>query len=296
MRVEEDDAMPQQTSVFVSHCHEDNLWCRTFVSALERAGADVWYDEKSLGHGILSEEIERELRTRRNFIAVLSPSAIASPWVRREVTAAIHLRDREPDRVVLPVIAEQCDVPLLWSEFKWVSGSDDAGLPAEEAAQRVILTLGIAEPASLKKQWDEASVFASLTNSCTPEGLRAARHLYDFARQHGATFTWGTGPLPSVSARFAIGSRLCYVFTLYEWPVGKVSFAINFEYLTWSIEPPALYRLADQMRQIPGVADRYAGLELANFKKRPALSVDQILTQPGAIETIESSLAEFVHA
>ena len=41
-----------QTRIFVSHSHQDNSYCRDFVTAL-RQGLDsdeaVWYDEHNLG-------------------------------------------------------------------------------------------------------------------------------------------------------------------------------------------------------------------------------------------------------
>jgi len=285
--------MPQSARIFVSHSHEDNVWCRTFVSALRQTGADIWYDEHNLGYGRLMDEIERELRARRIFLAVLSPTAVNSSWVRREVNAAIHLHDAEPDRIVLPIIAETCDLPLLWSEYKCVSGPSEVGLPPAEAAREVARTLGLGTRA--QHNWDEDSVFAALAECCSPAGLQAVRRLYEFARSRGATFTWGTGPLPSVSARFFIASKPYMVFSLYEWPADKASFALNFEYLLWGALPPdALPRLAERLRAIPKVADRFAGLEQAGFKKRPSLSIDLILTQPGATETIAAAIDELL--
>jgi hypothetical protein len=273
--------------VFVSHAHEDIAWCNILVSSLRQADVDVWYDENNLGYGRLMDVIERELKQRRIFLVILSPAALASPWVRREVVAAINLHDADSNRIVLPIIAVPCEVPLLWSEYRWLSGPSDAGLPPTEAAQEVIRTLGIGQAARAPGQsWDEASGFDSFTRACTPAGLQAARALFDYARARGATFSWGTGQLPSVSARFYIGATPYMVFTLYEWPAGKTVFALNFEYLQGgSLSQAVLARLAERLRAIPKVADRYAGLEQRDFKKRPALSLDQILAQPGAVES-----------
>lgn len=282
--------------IFVSHAHEDSTWCNAFVAPLRQAGADVWYDEHNLGYGRLMDEIERELRQRRVFLAVLSPAAVASPWVRREVVAAINLHDAEADRIVLPVIAQACEVPLLWGEYRWLSGANDAGLPATEAAREVIRTLGIGQAARRQGQsWDEASVFASFERACTPAGLQVARRLFDFVRARSGTFSWGAGQLPSVSARFYIGGTPYMVFSLYEWPAGNAVFALNFEYLQGGALPQsALARLAEQLRTIPKVADRYAGLEQASFKKRPALSLDQVLAQPDALATVEAALGHLL--
>lgn len=286
----------QKRRIFVSHAHEDSAWCAAFIGALRQAGADVWYDEHNLGYGRLMDEIERELKQQRIFLVVLSPAAIASPWVRREVHAAITLHDAEPDRIVLPVMAQQCEVPLLWSEYRWLSGVNDTGLSPTEAAREVLRTLGIGPVARAQGQsWDEASLFASFTHACTPAGLQAARDLFDFARARGATFSWGAAQLPSVSARFYIGQTPYMVYTLYEWPAGKAVFALNFEYLQGGSLPlSALAHLAERMRAIPKVADRYAGLEQASFKKRPALSLDQVMAQPGAVATAKAAIDELL--
>lgn len=291
-------AQQQQLKVFVSHAHEDSTWCNAFVGGLRQAGADVWYDEHNLGYGRLMDEIERELKQRRIFLVVLSPAAVASPWVRREVNAAIHLHDSEPDRIVLPIMAEPCEVPLLWSEYRWLSGHGDASLSPSEATREVSRTLGLGQVARAPGQsWDEEGVFASFARACSPAGLQAARDLYTFARARGGTFSWGTGQLPSVTARFFIGQTSYSVFTFYEWPAGNAVFALNFEYMQGGALPlAALARLAERLRTIPKVSDRYAGLEQTNFKKRPALSLDQILAQPGAVATVEAALDELLHS
>lgn len=131
--------------IFVSHSHEDDAWCREFVHALRATGADVWYDEHNLGYGTLGDVIEAELRKRPVFIVVLSRPAVASRWVQREVDAAIRLQDQHHERVVLPVMAEKCEVPIFWGGYKRVSGLGDTALAPDEAARRVarVLNIGI---------------------------------------------------------------------------------------------------------------------------------------------------------
>jgi Flp pilus assembly protein TadD len=135
--------MAEAAGIFVSHAHEDNAWCRTFVGALRQGGATVWYDEHNLGYGVLGEEIERELKARPIFLVILSPASVGKPWVRREMDAAIHLRDQNPERIILPIVAEKAEIPLFWVGYKRVSGPGDTGITATEAAGRVIHTLGI---------------------------------------------------------------------------------------------------------------------------------------------------------
>jgi len=140
--------MPQAAHIFVSHNAQDALWCHDFVAGLRATEANVWYDEHNLGYGQLMTEIERELRARPIFIVVLSPSAVASKWVQREVNAAIDLADHDPQRIILPVVAEKCDIPLFWRGFKRITGPDDGGVTAQEAAGRVIRALALAPAAA----------------------------------------------------------------------------------------------------------------------------------------------------
>src|SRR6516164_5079245 len=98
-------ATGEPARIFVSHSHEDNVWCRAFMTALSRAGADVWYDERDMEPGRLDDVIAPELRARPIFIVVLSPSAVASRWVQREVEAAIQLQNEDATRTILPVLA-----------------------------------------------------------------------------------------------------------------------------------------------------------------------------------------------
>ncbi|MGO8947004.1 MAG: toll/interleukin-1 receptor domain-containing protein [Ktedonobacterales bacterium] len=137
--------MTEAAAIFVCHAHEDNAWCRTFVEALRRAGATVWYDEANLGSGVLGEEMDREMRARPIFIVILSPASVDEPRVRRQIEAAIGLRDENPERNLLLVVAEKTEIPPFWQVYTRVSGPGDTGVTAPEAAERVIL-LGIVPP------------------------------------------------------------------------------------------------------------------------------------------------------
>jgi hypothetical protein len=289
--------MPAETRIFVSHSHQDAEWCREFVAALRTTGVDVWYDESSLDYSRLMDEIEKELRARSGFIAVLSPSAVALPWIRREMSAAMTLHDQQPERIVLPVVAETCDIPLLWSNYTWLSGPGNGGLPAFEAAKKVAEALGLPPPVIQRIQpWGERSLFASLARCCSAEGLAATRQLYDFALKHGTRLVWSTGPLPSVTARFNVGNAAMSVFSLYEDPPGKASFAVDFEYLKDKASTQELSQLANHPRTMPGVAAICVGLEGDQFKRRPPLSINQILAQPGAVDIAEQTLMELIQA
>ncbi len=146
------------------------------------------------------------------------------------------------------------------------------------------------------RRWDKQSVFAALAEYGSPMGVQVAQRLYGFANDRGATFYYNDGPWPAVTAQFLLGGKQVSAFGIYPYAGGKSSLAINFEYLLRYFSPQALSQLADRLRTIPGVAARYAHLEQAGFRKRPSLSIDQILTQPGAVETVEDAIDDLLQS
>src|SRR5690349_20392450 len=98
-----------QMRIFLSHSSQDKPFAGALVHALRGAGADVWYDEQNLGPGILRREIMRELSSRPVFVVVVSRAALQSDWVQDECEWAYNLAKREPNRLMLPVVAGSYD-------------------------------------------------------------------------------------------------------------------------------------------------------------------------------------------
>jgi CheY-like chemotaxis protein len=135
-----------QLRIFVSHTGQDKAFCDALVSALRGAGADVWYDEHSLGTGHLLDVINRELVSRQVFIVVLSKAAFASRWVTQECQWAYALYSREPNRVILPVTAQPIEPSdfnqwLFLESFKRIEGAGGTPLPQSEAIAKLLHTL-----------------------------------------------------------------------------------------------------------------------------------------------------------
>lgn len=106
-----------QVSIFVSHSHQDDEWCRPMVAALKAVGYDVWYDETGLAGGdAWVATIQREVQTRDVFLLVLTPEAWASPWVQDELNLAIATRRR-----ILPVLLRNTQVDGFILTTQWVT-------------------------------------------------------------------------------------------------------------------------------------------------------------------------------
>ncbi len=132
--------------IFVSHSREDVVFCRQLVDALRRSGADAWYDEHNLGSGQLLDVIERELRARKVFLLVLSPAALHSQWVRDETKWAFTRLRREPDRILLPILASPLDEDDIWlflQDFKRIEAPGVRPYPPDEAIRHTLRALSL---------------------------------------------------------------------------------------------------------------------------------------------------------
>lgn len=91
--------------VFISHSSKDDSFVTDLRRALEGLGLKVWVDSRELAGGAkLEPEVERAIEVARGFLAVLSPNAVNSPWVRKEIQRALEVergRKDEGYRVVL---------------------------------------------------------------------------------------------------------------------------------------------------------------------------------------------------
>lgn len=145
---QEEEPMTQTAQIFVSHSHNDEQWCSAFAKTLKQAGGDVWYYPKA--GELFMRDIESELRARPIFVVIVSPDSMRSPWVKREVNAAISLQDRQPERIILPVVAQKCDIPRLWDRYKRISGPDDTGMLPDEAAKQVAHALALTTEATTR--------------------------------------------------------------------------------------------------------------------------------------------------
>jgi len=84
--------------VFISHATKDDAFVKKLREALESYGIVVWVDSRELiGGNKLAPEIESAIAEARQFIAVLSPNTINSPWVRKEIQKALETAKQRKD-------------------------------------------------------------------------------------------------------------------------------------------------------------------------------------------------------
>jgi hypothetical protein len=90
--------------IFVSHSSQDQAVCDQLVEALQRVGADVWYEGHAAGTAESRQEVMSEIQSRPVFIVLLSKAAFDSKAVRDECRLANDFTKEDPERVILPIV------------------------------------------------------------------------------------------------------------------------------------------------------------------------------------------------
>jgi hypothetical protein len=118
--------------VFISYNNADRNFVRGLANNLQAVGLSIWWDEWEIKVGdSIVQKVGSGITTAANLVVVLSPSSVNSPWVQREVGSALMKQlSSEKGIKILPVLLEDCDIPVLLRDIRWADfrKSYEAGL------------------------------------------------------------------------------------------------------------------------------------------------------------------------
>lgn len=113
-------------SIFISHSHKD----KEFVDklgvklAVERIPVFVDRWEMNVGDSI-TQKIEQAITDSSFLLVVLSKNSVKSDWCKREITSGLVLELEKRRVVVLPVIIEDCEIPLFLKDKFYADCRED---------------------------------------------------------------------------------------------------------------------------------------------------------------------------
>ncbi len=111
------------SSIFLAHSSKDKRFAHRLATALQEHGFRVWLDDAELLVGdSLFEKIGDAIIDMDFLGVVLSPNAVESSWVQREVEVALQQEFVTKRTKVLPILYKSCSVPAflqprLWADF-----------------------------------------------------------------------------------------------------------------------------------------------------------------------------------
>ena len=106
--------------IVISYSHDDAEFVDNLAKQLVRNQVHVWVDRWELRVGdSLVRRIEEAIEGASALIVVLSGSSVNSEWCRKELTAGLVRELEEKRVVVLPVVVDDCEIPLFLRDKKY---------------------------------------------------------------------------------------------------------------------------------------------------------------------------------
>ena len=114
------------SKIFLCHASEDKKFVEKLAKDLMRFGFEVWFDkfEMKVGESLL-EKINEGITGSGYFAVVLSSHSVGKPQVKHEIQSAFAKKFKDENFKILPVLYEECDVPLYLAGLLYADFSDD---------------------------------------------------------------------------------------------------------------------------------------------------------------------------
>jgi len=141
--------------LFISHSTQDDAFVRELQRTLGDQGVSVWIDSRELlPGGLLAPDVTRAIDEAAAFAVVVSPAALQSRWVGKEIRHAIEVQ-KQRGREKFPVIPLSLDGTKL-GVLEEFFGTQPAYIPvsggaggAEAAVHPILVALGRRKPADV---------------------------------------------------------------------------------------------------------------------------------------------------
>jgi TIR domain len=119
--------------IFISYSHNDKAFVDKLALNLINHNAHVWVDtwELNVGDSIL-DRVQNAIQVSSALLIVLSKASVASEWCKKELNAGLMRELDERKVIVLPVLVEDCDIPVFLREKMYADFRKDfkSGLKA----------------------------------------------------------------------------------------------------------------------------------------------------------------------
>lgn len=124
--------------IFISHSHQDKDFVDVLAVQLMQRKEHVWVDRWEIRVGdSLIDRIQSAIKTASALIIVLSKASVASVWCKKELSAGL-IRELEERRVVvLPVLLEDCEIPMFLRDKKYADFRTDFDVGLKEIHRAV---------------------------------------------------------------------------------------------------------------------------------------------------------------
>jgi hypothetical protein len=132
---------PGMKQIFISYTHKDQKIAKELTSMLAAAGMKVWLaDEQVLPRDNVSLEVGKALEQSDAMVVLLSPDAVASQNVRREIAYALSSPKFE-QRLVPVMVKPTKNIPWFLENLAPIRLSEAQNQSVKKTAEKVVQAL-----------------------------------------------------------------------------------------------------------------------------------------------------------
>jgi len=112
--------------VFLSHSSRDKAIAQRMAVDLLMSGINVWFDEWDICVGqSITQRVEKGLYDADFVVVLLTEHSVTSGWVQKEWRSRIADEANSQSIHILPVLAEDCEIPRLLRDKKYADIRSD---------------------------------------------------------------------------------------------------------------------------------------------------------------------------
>jgi hypothetical protein len=122
-------------NIFISHAGADRAFAEQLAAVMKASGYEVWTDRRLLPGDNWAQLIDRALREAEVMVALVSPAAVESEWVKREWEYALG-SEKFAGRLIPVTIGSarsRSAAPWVFETIESVKGG-----PPQETAEQVM--------------------------------------------------------------------------------------------------------------------------------------------------------------
>lgn len=149
------------------------------------------------------------------------------------------------------------------------------------------------------RRWTEQDLIAVLAEAGNPAVLSAVQTLLAEHRAlgAGASFYWGDGARPSVTAVMQAGDRRIQPWSIYT--SGTPVWALNLDWIHkggQAVPADQVAALVDRLSALPGVAERCADAARSGWRRRPSIPAGPLFARADSVTVITAAMADLYAA
>ena len=113
-------------TIFISYSHADKAVVNNLAAHMVKCNAQVWVDtwELNVGDSII-QRVQEAITSSDALLVVLSKASVESEWCKKELASGLIRELDERRVVVLPVLVEDCEIPLFLRDKMYADIRDD---------------------------------------------------------------------------------------------------------------------------------------------------------------------------